>query len=111
MCSGNKAAGKVSPTPRPNQAGPGLLPSITLYEIDPPHPGPVPRDGPGHRQPHAQTAEIPAAAPAAPKTQKEKLSYAIGMDIGQTFKKQNFDIDPAFLSAAIRDSLTGAAPS
>ena len=50
------------------------------------------------------------AQATAPKSQKEKLSYAIGMDIGQTLKKQNIDVDPTFLAGAIKDSLTGATP-
>jgi len=29
------------------------------------------------------------------KTQKQKLSYIIGMDIGQHFKSQSMDIDQA----------------
>jgi FKBP-type peptidyl-prolyl cis-trans isomerase len=56
------------------------------------------------------TSNLHAQAATAPKSQKEKLSYAIGMDIGQTLKKQSIDVDPQFLSSAIKDSLTGAAP-
>ncbi len=50
------------------------------------------------------------AQAVVPKTDKEKLSYAIGMDIGQTLKKQNIDVDPQFLSGAIKDSLTNVTP-
>lgn len=50
------------------------------------------------------------AQAVAPKTEKEKTSYAIGMDIGQTFKREKLDIDPQFLSAAIRDTLSNTAP-
>jgi len=42
------------------------------------------------------------------KTQKEKLSYIIGMDIGQHFKSQSMDIDQAALARGIRDGLSGA---
>ncbi len=42
------------------------------------------------------------------KTQKEKLSYAIGMNLGQSMKKDSLDIDPAILTRAIKDALTGA---
>lgn len=48
-----------------------------------------------------------AQAPAAPATPKEKLSYAIGMDVGSAIKKQGLDVDGAFVSAAVRDSIGG----
>src|SRR5215831_5630797 len=46
----------------------------------------------------------------APKleSQKDKLSYAIGMNIGGNLKAQNFDVDPAVLAAGIRDMMAGA---
>lgn len=48
-----------------------------------------------------------AQAPAAPKTPKEKLSYAIGMDIGSSLKNKSIDVDGQFLAAAVRDALAG----
>lgn len=50
-----------------------------------------------------------AQAPAALKTQKEKISYAVGMDVGENFKKGGLDLDPQVFTAAIRDALTGGA--
>lgn len=38
---------------------------------------------------------------------KKRASYAIGMDIGSSFKKNNLDIDPAVLAAGIADSFGG----
>ncbi len=55
-------------------------------------------------------ATSPAAAPAspnAPKTDLEKTSYAIGLDIVRTLKQQGIEIDPQFLAAAIRDASSG----
>jgi len=43
-------------------------------------------------------------------TQKEKLSYAIGMNIGQSMKKDALDIDPAILTRALKDALAGSKP-
>ena len=43
-------------------------------------------------------------------TQKEKLSYAIGMNIGQSMKKDALDIDPAILTRALKDALSGSKP-
>ena len=44
------------------------------------------------------------------KSQKEKISYIIGMDMGNNFKKQSIDIDPDILSRGIKDVLAGAKP-
>ena len=44
------------------------------------------------------------------KTQKDKVSYSIGMDIGMTFKNQSIEVDPAILSRGIKDSMTGQKP-
>ncbi len=58
----------------------------------------------------AAAAPAFAQTSAAPKTDQEKLSYALGMDVGTTLKKQGFDLDqPTFLNA-VRDGLTGATP-
>ena len=44
------------------------------------------------------------------KTEKDKVSYSIGLDIGTTFKKQDMDIDPAALLRGLQDATTGAKP-
>jgi FKBP-type peptidyl-prolyl cis-trans isomerase FklB len=41
------------------------------------------------------------------KTQKEKLSYSIGMDMGKNFKKQEVDIDINLLAQGLSDTLKG----
>src|SRR5689334_21496121 len=52
-----------------------------------------------------------AAAPAAGfKTQKEKVSYAIGMEMGKGVKAQGLDLDPSVLAAGLRDAMSGAKP-
>jgi FKBP-type peptidyl-prolyl cis-trans isomerase FklB len=40
-------------------------------------------------------------------TQKEKLSYAIGIDMGTSLKKNDIDVDPAILFRGIKDALSG----
>jgi FKBP-type peptidyl-prolyl cis-trans isomerase FklB len=44
------------------------------------------------------------------KNQKEKVSYIIGMDIGNNLKKQSVDVDPNSLARGIQDTLSGAKP-
>jgi len=53
------------------------------------------------------TATHRAAAPLALKTQKEKLSYALGMNIGTSMKRQSVSVDPAILARGLKDTLTG----
>lgn len=48
--------------------------------------------------------------PAELKTEKDKVSYSIGLDIGSTFKKQDMDIDPAALLKGLQDGVAGAKP-
>ena len=44
------------------------------------------------------------------KSQKDKMSYIIGMDIGTNLKKQSIDIEPGVLARGIKDALAGAKP-
>jgi FKBP-type peptidyl-prolyl cis-trans isomerase FklB len=66
----------------------------------------------------AKPAQTPAAktgaaagaktqAPLTLKTQKEKASYAIGMNIGKNLKKDSVEVDPAVLYRALKDAYTG----
>jgi len=45
------------------------------------------------------------------KDEKDKVSYSIGHDIGNTFKKQNMDINPDVLLVGVRDALSGNKPA
>jgi FKBP-type peptidyl-prolyl cis-trans isomerase FklB len=49
-----------------------------------------------------------AAAQDAPelKTDKDKFSYAVGMNIGENFRKQGLDVDPAVFAKAFADALS-----
>ena len=39
------------------------------------------------------------------KTQKEKVSYGVGMNIGTSLKRSGFEVDVDLLAAAIKDVL------
>ncbi len=41
------------------------------------------------------------------KDQNDKVSYSIGMDIGNNLKKQSIDIDPDILAQGIKDTFSG----
>lgn len=51
-----------------------------------------------------------ANAADALTTDKDKLSYAIGMDLGENFKSQSIDIDAGKLADGIRDVMSGGKP-
>jgi len=50
-----------------------------------------------------------AAAQDAPalKTEKDKLSYAMGMDLGNQLKTRSVEIDPAIFGRGLADALSG----
>jgi FKBP-type peptidyl-prolyl cis-trans isomerase len=60
----------------------------------------------------ASAAKKPAAkttaTPLTLKTQKEKASYALGMNIGTGLHKQGVPVDPALVSRGLRDAMAGA---
>ena len=67
----------------------------------------------------AKPAQTPAAktgaaagaktqAPLTLNTQKDKASYAIGMNIGKNLKKDSVEVDPAVLYRALKDAYTGS---
>lgn len=60
--------------------------------------------------PAATTQPPPAAASQnapALATQKDKVSYAIGMNIGTNLHRQSVDVDPKILQQGIEDALAG----
>jgi FKBP-type peptidyl-prolyl cis-trans isomerase FklB len=58
----------------------------------------------------AGAAKTDSAAAPALKTDKEKVSYAIGADLGNKLKASSIDVDPTILTRALKDTLTGAKP-
>ncbi len=55
----------------------------------------------------AKTAAAKGTAPVALKTQKEKFSYALGMNLGMSLKKQSVEVDPVILSQGLKAALAG----
>src|SRR5947207_15694451 len=43
-------------------------------------------------------------------SQKDKVSYSIGMNIGRNLKRGSYDVDVEVLSGAIKDMLAGKEP-
>jgi FKBP-type peptidyl-prolyl cis-trans isomerase FklB len=65
------------------------------------------------KAPAAKTGQAPAAKAAAPMalaTPKQKSSYAIGLSIGKTMKRDGVDVDSAALARGLRDAISGSKP-
>jgi FKBP-type peptidyl-prolyl cis-trans isomerase FklB len=50
-----------------------------------------------------------AASPDAPtlKTDKEKISYALGMDLGNQLRRASIEVNPALFGQGLKDALSG----
>ena len=72
----------------------------------PPAKAPAPAQAPASKAPAAQAP----AQESTFKTEKEKVSYAIGMEMGKGVKAQGIDIDPAILTQGLKDALSDAKP-
>src|SRR5437899_974864 len=72
---------------------------------------PAPATKPAGKKPATAaktTGAKPAPSAAAPalNTKKEKVSYAIGADLGGKLKSSSIDVDPNILTRALKDTLT-----
>src|SRR5882762_575557 len=87
-----------------------VLPSGMAQQAQTPPAAKTPPTAPA--KPPQGTAPTPARKPAAKtqpftlKTQKDKTSYAMGMNMGAGLRKQAIDIDPAIVARGLRDSFT-----
>lgn len=75
-----------------------------------PPPAPAPKPATTPKKAPAKTEQAPdAKSPASDafNTPKDKLSYAIGMNIGSALKKDEVDIDANILLQGVKDALAG----
>ena len=56
------------------------------------------------------TTPVVAAEKQELKTQKDKVSYVIGLDMGNSLKKNMVDVDTEILVRGLKDALSGANP-
>jgi FKBP-type peptidyl-prolyl cis-trans isomerase FklB len=59
---------------------------------------------------HKTTGTKAASTGASLTTDKQKQSYALGMNIGRGLKQQGADVDPATVARGLRDTLAGTTP-
>ncbi len=65
------------------------------------------------KAPAAKPGQTPARKTATPltlTTDKDKVSYAIGMNIGTAMKRDGVDVDTAILLRGLQDALAGSKP-
>src|SRR5579862_543667 len=89
-----------------------LCGSVVAQQTAPPHPAPVPsaqgKTAPTAKPHPATAAKTPSALTL--KTQREKASYAIGLNIGKNLHRDSVDVDPNILARGIKDALAGSKP-
>jgi FKBP-type peptidyl-prolyl cis-trans isomerase FklB len=79
-------------------------------------PAKAPAAAPPAKSPAGAPAQSTAGQTPAPslapgfKTQKEKVSYAIGVEMGKGVKVQGIDVDPTIVMQGLKDGLSGAKP-
>ena len=83
-----------------------ILPGISRAQQAPAAKTPAAAATPAAKPHRATTAKSPAA-PLALTTQKEKFSYALGMNLGTTLHKQAVPVDPNILARGLKDALAG----
>ena len=54
---------------------------------------------------------VVAQKKGTPKTEKEKISYSLGVNIGKNMKTQGIDVDQEFLAQGLKDALSNAKPA
>src|ERR1700676_868983 len=95
----------------------GLLASGNLRAQD--TPAPKAQTTPTPKSQTAPAPKTPGTTPAKPhtatgtktplalKTDKDKVSYAIGVNIGKSMRKDTVDVDPAIFSRGMKDAMAG----
>ncbi len=56
------------------------------------------------------TTPVVAAGKQELKTQKDKISYVVGLDMGTSLKKNKIDVNPEIVVQGLRDGLSGEKP-
>ena len=54
-----------------------------------------------------QTTTDQTSSNSAFKSEKDKISYAIGMNVGRNLQRQSIEVDPAILMKGLQDTLAG----
>src|SRR6202453_1509165 len=69
------------------------------------------QSGTATKTPAGAATQHHAAAPLVLKTDKDKETYAIGLNIGKSIHRDGVEVDPNILSRGMKDALSGAKPA
>jgi len=85
-----------------------LVVGLQAQQTPPAKPKPAPAS-PAHKSTATKSPGAKSAAPAplALKTEKDKFSYALGMNLGNSLHRQSVPVDPAILLRGLKDALAG----
>lgn len=85
-----------------------LVVGLQAQQAPPAKPKPAPAS-PAHKGTPTKSPGARSAAPAPPalKTEKDKFSYALGMNLGNSLHRQSVPVDPAILLRGLKDALAG----
>lgn len=94
------------------------LGTLRAQDAPPPKPKPAASTTPKtQKTPATASAATPktgaaakTGAPLVLKTQKDKVSYAIGLNIGKSFRKDSVDVNSLIFARGVKDAITGAKP-
>jgi FKBP-type peptidyl-prolyl cis-trans isomerase FklB len=81
--------------------------ATTSQSTPPPTTAPKPKTSTAKKT-TASGAKTTAGAPVVLKTQREKESYAMGMNLGTGLHRQGMTLDPALLARGLKDAQSGA---
>ena len=90
-------------------AATGLTLASAAQQSQPANPKPAPAATPKSTASKTSTAKTTpaAAAPATLTTQKDKISYALGMNIGTGLHRQPVELNPDVVAQGLKDALSG----
>ena len=103
------AAGLFLAVTSPTQQTPAANSTTTPPAAAKPATAAKPAQAPAAKTGSSATAKT-TPAPLKLTTQKQKVSYAIGMSIGKNLKRDSLDIDPAILFRGLKDAMAGNTP-
>ncbi len=85
-----------------------LLGSAAAQQTPPTTTTPTPRQGTATTTRHTTTAAKPK--PLVPVTEKDKQSYAIGLNVGRSLHRDDVDVEPKFILQGLQDALGNGKP-
>jgi FKBP-type peptidyl-prolyl cis-trans isomerase FklB len=83
----------------------GIMLAGNTYSPGQQTPAAKPQAAPAAKTRRAPGAKSPATPPLT--TQKDKFSYALGMNLGTSLRKQSVAVDPSILARGLKDALAG----